>query len=115
MSLCINPHCPKPQNPDTEIFCQACGWDLLLAGRYQIIRLLSGKGGFGRTYLVNHNGKGKVLKLLINPIPKAVTLFQQEARVLTQLNHPGIPRGDGYFTFSARNSQVTAVFAVMRC
>ncbi|MCP2731755.1 serine/threonine protein kinase, partial [Limnofasciculus baicalensis] len=113
MSLCINPHCPKPQNPDTEIFCQACGWDLLLAGRYQIIRLLSGKGGFGRTYLVSHNGKAKVLKLLINPIPKAVTLFQQEARVLSQLNHPGIPRGDGYFTFSARNSQIIWHFLVM--
>lgn len=113
MSLCINPHCPKPQNPDTEIFCQACGWDLLLAGRYRIIRLLSGKGGFGRTYLVNHNGKDKVLKLLINPIPKAVTLFQQEARVLSQLNHPGIPQRDGYFTFNPRNSQIIWHFLVM--
>ncbi|MFN3394868.1 MAG: protein kinase domain-containing protein, partial [Candidatus Thermochlorobacter sp.] len=31
-------------------------------------------------------------------------LFEQEARVLTQLNHPGIPKGNGYFTFIPKNS-----------
>ena len=91
MSLCINPHCPKPQNPDTEIFCQACGWELLLAGRYRIIRLLSGKGGFGRTYLVNHNGKDRVLKLLINPIPKAVTVILESLAELDQILNPPLP------------------------
>ncbi|NET58298.1 MAG: SUMF1/EgtB/PvdO family nonheme iron enzyme [Symploca sp. SIO2E6] len=107
MSHCINPHCPHPQNPDNVLFCQACGSELLLAGEYRVIRLLSGKGGFGRTYEVSQGSKAKVLKVLINHHnhePKVIDLFRQEARVLQQLNHPGIPRGDGYFTFLPRNS-----------
>jgi len=105
MSHCINPYCPHPQNPDNILFCQACGSELLLAGRYRVSRLLSGKGGFGRTYEVTQGITTKVLKVLINHQPKAIELFEQEARVLQQLNHPGIPKGDRYFTFLPRNSQ----------
>ncbi|WP_460202812.1 4-Cys prefix domain-containing protein [Scytonema sp. NUACC21] len=34
MCLCINPQCPKLQNPDNILFCQACGSELLLEGQY---------------------------------------------------------------------------------
>jgi len=105
MGLCINPNCPHPKNPDNSHFCNACGSELLLAGRYRVSRLLSGKGGFGRTYEVSQGSTTKVLKVLINYQPKAIELFQQEARVLRQLNHPGIPQGDRYFTFTPRDSQ----------
>ncbi|NET57155.1 MAG: serine/threonine protein kinase, partial [Symploca sp. SIO2E6] len=106
MSLCINPNCPSPQNPDNILFCQACGSELLLVGRYRVKRLLSGKGGFGRTYEVRQGNTTKVLKVLINhDDPQAVELFQQEAQVLQRLNHPGIPKGDRYFTFTPKNSQ----------
>ncbi len=105
MSICINPRCRNPQNPDNFLFCQACGSELLLAGRYRVTRLLSGKGGFGNTYEVTRDDTPKVLKVLTNPIPKAVELFQQEARVLSQLNHPGIPKGEMDFTFFPRDSQ----------
>jgi len=108
MSLCINPNCQKPQNPDNQLFCQNCGSELLLAGHYKVTQLLSDKGGFGKTYQVEDlydNNKVKVLKVLTLNVAKAVELFQQEAAVLQQLRHPGIPQGDGYIEFFPKNSQ----------
>lgn len=115
MSLCINPSCPKPENPDNLLFCPACGSELLLEGRYRVTRQL-GAGGFGKTYEVSDRAKRtaasgdrhtrKVLKVLINNEGKYVELFQREAEVLSQLNHPGIPEvePEGYFTVFPRNS-----------
>ncbi|MEB3826697.1 serine/threonine-protein kinase, partial [Phormidium sp. CCY1219] len=103
MSFCINPQCPNPQNPDSVNFCQSCGSPLVLEGRYRVMREM-GKGGFAKTYEVRDGGSIKVLKVLHLNEAKPVSLFQQEARVLGQLNHPGIPKGDGYFTVSARNA-----------
>jgi formylglycine-generating enzyme required for sulfatase activity len=108
MRLCINPNCRKPENADNQIFCQNCGSEILLAGRYKVTQLLSDKGGFGKTYQVEDSAKNnivKVLKVLTLNVPKAVELFQQEAAVLQQLNHPGIPQGDGYIEFFPKNSQ----------
>ena len=108
MSLCINPHCSKPDNSNNVLFCQACGSELLLEGCYRTIKLL-GQGGFGRTYEVIdvHSNSQRVLKVLIRNEPKAVELFQREAEVLKVLNHPGIPKveeGD-YFIYFPRASQ----------
>ncbi|HEY9650995.1 MAG TPA: 4-Cys prefix domain-containing protein, partial [Coleofasciculaceae cyanobacterium] len=85
MSLCINPKCPKPENPDNLIFCPTCGSELLLEGCYRVTRLL-GEGGFGRTYQVNDRNTPKVLKVLIQNDVKYVELFQREAEVLSRLN-----------------------------
>ncbi|MEO1761002.1 MAG: protein kinase [Cyanobacteria bacterium J06629_18] len=108
MNLCINPNCPKPEdNPDNIIFCLGCGSELLLQGRYKVVRYLGG-GGFGKTYEIKErNNQLKVLKILHNNFPKAIELFQREAEVLSQLNYPGIPQveDDGYFVFHPRNSQ----------
>lgn len=104
MSLCINPQCPNPENPDTVRFCQSCGCELLLKGRYRAIREM-GKGGFAKTFEVSDGGTHKVLKVLHLNDPKPVSLFQQEARVLGQLNDPGIPKGYEYFTVSPRNNR----------
>jgi len=108
MTLCINPRCPKPDdNPDNILFCLGCGSELLLQGRYKVIRYLGG-GGFGKTYEIKERNKNlKVLKILHNNFPKAIELFQREAEVLSQLNYPGIPQveDDGYFVFHPRNSQ----------
>jgi formylglycine-generating enzyme required for sulfatase activity/predicted Ser/Thr protein kinase len=105
MSLCINPSCLKPENLDNLIFCPACGSELLLEGRYRVIRQL-GAGGFGKTYEVSDRQIPKVLKVLINNDAKYVELFQREAEVLSTLNHPGIPQmeSEGYFTVFPRNS-----------
>jgi formylglycine-generating enzyme required for sulfatase activity len=108
MSLCINPNCQKPENADNQLFCQSCGSELLLAGRYRVTKLLSDKGGFGRTYQVedlHDNNKVKVLKVLILNVAKAVQLFKQEAAVLQKLQHPGIPKGYESIEFFPKNSQ----------
>ncbi|MFM7439781.1 MAG: protein kinase domain-containing protein [Snowella sp.] len=104
MSLCINPVCPQPNNADMNRFCQACGSELILINRYRVIRLLSDKGGFANTYEVQEKETLKVLKVLTQNHPHAITLFQQEAQVLNELNHPGIPKGEGYFTYFIRNN-----------
>lgn len=107
MSLCINPLCQKPENPDNTLFCFGCGSELLLEGRYRVTKELGG-GGFGKTYEVNEarSNTNKVLKVLINNHPKAVELFQREAEVLKSLNHPGIPKveSDSYFVYFSRSS-----------
>ncbi|MBV6624944.1 MAG: RDD family protein [Rivularia sp. (in: Bacteria)] len=107
MSLCINPLCQKPENPDNTLFCFGCGSELLLEGRYRVVKELGG-GGFGKTYEVNEtrSNTNQVLKVLINNHPKAVELFQREAEVLKSLNHPGIPKveSDSYFVYFSRSS-----------
>ena len=107
MSLCINPNCPQPENPDNLLFCQGCGSELLLEGRYKVVQYLGG-GGFGKTYEIKErNSTSKVLKILHNNQPKAIELFQREAEVLSVLNCPGIPQveADGYFIYHPRNSE----------
>ena len=63
-------------------------------GNYHLTRLL-GKGGFASVYLGEHCYLGS--QAAIKVMPAALTkenreLFLQEARVLAQLNHPGIVR-----------------------
>jgi serine/threonine protein kinase len=74
-----------------------------------------GSGGFGKTFEVKEGNSSKVLKVLINNAPKAVELFQREAEVLSQLNHPGIPKveSNGYFAFYPKGSQVPVHCLVM--
>lgn len=106
MSYCINPKCPKPADPINahHSICCHCGSQLLLQERYRVKQLL-GEEGVSKTYEVDKQGTAKLLKVLLINDPKAVTLFQQEARVLSQLHHPGIPHvePDGYFTFLPKN------------
>jgi len=106
VSYCLNPKCPNPSdlsNSHRDV-CRHCGSELLVQGRYRVVRPLGG-GGFGRTFEANDRGTLKVLKVLYKHHPKAVELFQQEANVLSRLNHPGIPKvdPDGYFTFLPAN------------
>ena len=65
------------------------------------MKQLLGEGDFAKTYEVDYQGTSKILKVLLLNDNKALALFQQEAQVLSQLCHPGIPRveSDGYFTF----------------
>ncbi|MBD0265616.1 MAG: serine/threonine protein kinase, partial [Tolypothrix sp. Co-bin9] len=108
MSFCINPVCPKPNHPDNDEnrFCQSCGSQLELLGRYRVLRLLSDKTGFGKVYEAYERDTPKILKVLkenLSSDAKAVELFQQEAAVLGHLNHPGIPKVNGYFQYQTRN------------
>lgn len=105
MSLCINPDCPRPDHPGNgeANSCQACGTPLILQGRYRVMRLLSSQTGFGMVYEAYERDLPKILKVLRSEhsqTPKIVSMFQQEAAALSQLNHPGVPfmTEDGYFT-----------------
>lgn len=110
MSFCINPDCPKPDDPLNagQNICRQCGSDLLIKNRYRAIKLI-GTGGFGRTYEIDDGDGGtrQVLKVLHQTSAKAVSLFQREAQVLKRLDHPGIPKvqPDGYFTFPTKGSR----------
>ncbi len=111
MSLCINPHCPQPEHPDNEVqpFCQSCRSELTLQGRYRVMRLISDKSGFGVIYEAFERNVPKLLKVLKPEYSnnlKAVDLFRQEALVLSQLAHPGVPavESDGYFQYFPHNS-----------
>jgi ABC-type branched-subunit amino acid transport system substrate-binding protein/serine/threonine protein kinase len=80
----------------------------LLHDRYRVIQLLS-DCGFGQTWQVTDGGKPKIMKVLKTPpvlvnehLEKAISLFGEEAQVLTQLKGPGLPEVEpqGYFCLS---------------
>ncbi|BAZ04762.1 serine/threonine-protein kinase [Calothrix sp. NIES-3974] len=111
----MNPfYCSKGhENPTGSKFCLHCGEKLDMFGnvpsiqpgltlgeRYLIVRQL-GQGGFGRTYLAEDINRFRELCVLKEFSPqvqtayvlqKAEELFQREATVLYQLQHPQIPR-----------------------
>ncbi|MGB7444763.1 MAG: serine/threonine-protein kinase [Coleofasciculaceae cyanobacterium] len=104
--------CPSGhENPPGSRFCLHCGQKLdlpvnqgiqsgqILGDRYQLIRQI-GHGGFGRTYLaadLNRFKENCVLKEFAPDVQgtyalqKAEELFEREAGILYQLQHPQIP------------------------
>ncbi|PSR18862.1 serine/threonine protein kinase [filamentous cyanobacterium CCP3] len=107
MSYCINPDCSKPKNPPTLSHCQNCGAELLLRGRYRMIRAL-GRGGFGATFLARDEllpGKPPCVIKQLRPsaeaphiLDMARDLFKREAKILGMIgNHPQLPRLLDYF------------------
>ncbi len=109
MRLCINPDCPFPDHRDNpaSLTCHGCGTELLVDGCYAVTKLLSDSGGFGVVYEVeNPEGQSKILKVLkqeLNDDSKAVSLFQQEAFVLGQIEHAGIPKIENYIHHDIHN------------
>ncbi|MEA5504619.1 serine/threonine-protein kinase [Halotia wernerae UHCC 0503] len=72
----------------------------VLQNRYRIIQIL-GQGGFGRTYLAEDQRRFNELCALKELIPvttvahdwdKAQELFQREATILYQIEHPQVPK-----------------------
>ncbi|MFQ4135771.1 protein kinase domain-containing protein [Nodosilinea sp. PGN35] len=72
----------------------------LLGGHYRLLRQLS-RGSFGDTYLAEDTHRFQELCVLkeFNPqvpgklaLDKAQTLFEREASILYQINHPQVPR-----------------------
>jgi|GEM_PF-4211578 len=102
MSYCFNPNCLKPQNSDKQDRCSSCNASLLWQQRYRGIKLL-GKSQLALTIEVIdiQQKQSLVLKILLTNYPKAVELFEQEARILRELDYVGIPKiaVGGYFSF----------------
>lgn len=72
----------------------------VLQNRYRLIKIL-GQGGFGRTYLAEDQGRFNELCALKELIPaqmesyaleKSKQLFQREAVILYQIQHPQVPQ-----------------------
>ncbi|MDZ7960845.1 MAG: protein kinase [Aulosira sp. DedQUE10] len=104
---CINPDCQRPYpQPWGNKFCNSCGAPLQLLDRYVPIQPL-GSGGFAQIYTVwdVKTQTEKVLKVLVENSAKALDLFRQEASVLINLRHQGVPRvdADGYFLLNLSN------------
>ncbi|NET35020.1 MAG: protein kinase [Cyanothece sp. SIO1E1] len=102
MSYCLNPDCPRPENPEATNFCQHCGAQLLLGNRYRALGLI-GQGGFGRTFLAVDESKRHAPRCVIKQFfpstrepgsfEQAAALFRQEAERLDNLGqHPQIPQ-----------------------
>lgn len=103
-------------NPSSHRFCQECGEQLgaqpsgarvgqRVGDRYRIVAKL-GRGGFGQTYLAEDSHRFEercVLKEFapVDQSPKALKkakqLFEREAAILYQLQHPQIPRFREWF------------------
>ncbi|WP_419546712.1 protein kinase domain-containing protein [Microcystis sp.] len=113
---CINPNCYQPDHPSNNNsntrYCQSCGSELLLNGKYRVSRLLSDTTGFGVVYEAFEGFTAKILKVLQekwNNEPKAVELFKREYDVLLELsrqNVTGVPRADTYFQYSTREGKI---------
>ncbi|MDJ0554109.1 MAG: ABC transporter substrate-binding protein, partial [Microcoleaceae cyanobacterium MO_207.B10] len=85
----------------------------ILQNRYQMIELI-GDYGFGQTWEVDDRGTRKIMKILKVPkvidseeMEQAISLFEQEAKVLNQLDAPGLPvvAADGYFIWSEETEE----------
>ena len=73
----------------------------IIAQKYRIIKIL-GEGGVGITYEVEDLDSGNKIALKSLSMRrmadwKKMELFEREARILSQLNHPNIPRYLDYF------------------
>ncbi len=122
LSYCINPKCHDRLNPAGQDICQACGTPLLIQGHYRLLQPLRPLEDWSTTEIfevidqsalpetetpeAKHSevktqerlAPHKVLKILKQP--HLLSLFEREARVLQQLDHPGVPQveADAYFT-----------------
>jgi serine/threonine protein kinase len=111
MILCINPNCNKPENTTENRFCANCGSELLLAGRYQVIKQIqSDDDNSDYQYEVREVGNEtiKYLQTLISNDSQEIEYFHKTAEVLKQLNHPGLPKVeiDGCFVYFPRDKTV---------
>ncbi|UBF27880.1 protein kinase [Kovacikia minuta CCNUW1] len=100
-------NCSHPRARGDVLFCPDCGQPLQTlqtVGEYQVIKTLS-QTGIGFSQLVWRNGQSLLLKTL-NPdwVTNSVArdLFEQQAKRLIQLRHPGIPQ---YMNFFVENEQ----------
>ena len=82
----------------------------VLQSRYQIVKLL-GQGGFGRTYLAEDQGRFNEPCAVKEFLPqqgedhfssKSTELFQREATILYQIQHPQIPQFRATFEIEGR-------------
>ncbi len=104
MSYCINPDCPRRENPDDLEHCQSCGTPLYISDWYKLLQPLRNPDPrhYTEVFEVDDGGITKVMKVLKETSPTLVRQFQREAEALQLFHHPGIPKVEsgGYFTLT---------------
>ncbi|MDY6939845.1 MAG: serine/threonine-protein kinase [Cyanobacteriota bacterium] len=101
MTFCLNPQCPKPQNPDSGKFCIHCGWRLRLGDRYRAIQLLSASR-VNPTFLALDEERAtrciiKQFRSQSTP-QESIAAFRAEVAQLERLGkHPQLPELLAYF------------------
>lgn len=119
MRLCINPRCPRPENPGDRSVCEACGSRLLLRDRYRVTGVLHrGEDRVTTIYDVvdvRNQGDPKVLKVLYTQNRYAISRFNKEADLLKNNQIEGLPKvGSGrYFPIEFPGNSITAYCLVM--
>ena len=111
MSYCLNPNCHRPQNPDGEKICKACGSKLLLKDRYRAISFLD-SGGMSRNFLAIDTDMPEEKRCVIKqffPAPqvlddaeafqKSIDLFQREGEQLDRLGNESNKRIPKLFAY----------------
>jgi serine/threonine protein kinase, bacterial len=94
--------CQHQGNTPDRLFCIHCGQPIKIVKTvrdYQILKPL-GQGGMGSTYLAWTGQKMLVIKEMNAEVinnPKAQELFEREAKILSGLHHPGIPKYHDFF------------------
>lgn len=101
MAYCINPDCSRRENPDNCAVCQNCQTPLIFNNRYRINSPLPvSENSYTEIFIVEdllQKGTPKILKSLKVSSPNLTRLFTQEAKILLELKHPGIPQGEKFF------------------
>jgi len=113
--------CKHSGNQVGNLLCIHCGHPVRViraVRQYKLLRLLA-QGGMGTTFLawkspeagaeaaVVSPGQRLVVVKQLNPemasLPKALELFEREAKVLQQMDHPGIPKFLDFFCEAGRS------------
>ncbi len=104
MLYCPNPDCDDRKNSSEKAVCQACGTNLLLQGRYQVMQLLCQRQ-YAATELfkvidLEDASAPLILKTLVSQDDKVAALFEREQQLLNQIVHEGMPRGYAAFSLA---------------
>ncbi|QLE55789.1 bifunctional serine/threonine-protein kinase/ABC transporter substrate-binding protein [Nostoc sp. TCL26-01] len=115
MAYCINPDCSQRENPDNCAVCQTCKTPLILQNRYRIKHPLPvNQSLYTEVFEIEdvHSHQVKILKSLKENTPDLLRLFQQEATILTSLQHPGLPIGEILFFFFLNTGRQLCCFVM---
>ncbi|MDY6783763.1 MAG: serine/threonine protein kinase [Cyanobacteriota bacterium] len=116
MTLCINPSCPQPEEPlnNGRLHCLHCGSPLVFNEGYRAIALLQ-EDDLSKLYELRDDlGCSQVLQVLSVENPRAISLLQQQARVLALADHPGVPtvEPDGYLNLYPNDDSRSVIHAL---
>ncbi|MBE9031229.1 tetratricopeptide repeat protein [filamentous cyanobacterium LEGE 11480] len=111
--ICINPACGAIVSDAVCADCPECGTELLYGGRFilrRALREVTPMQGIA-VYEADDRQQAQacILKVLLYPQAPYLRHFEQEAALLANLSHPGLPQVDiddgGYFTVTTTAKQ----------